>query len=106
MKELASQVAKKIKLAAELFREAKHPVILTGAGISTSSGIPDFRSAGTGLWAKSEAMEIASLSTFRYEPSQFYNWFRPLANSAPPKHRHTSEITFHFRARMFEKVFP
>jgi len=80
MKELASQVATKIEFAAELFRQAKYPVVLTGAGISTPSGIPDFRSAGTGLWAKSEAMEVASLSTFRYEPTLFYNWFRPLAN--------------------------
>ena len=77
---LASQVDEKIKFAAELFRQAKHPLALTGAGISTPSGIPDFRSEGTGLWAKSEAMEVASLSTFRYNPSQFYKWFRPLAN--------------------------
>ena len=77
---LASQVEQKIKFAAELFRQAKHPLVLTGAGISTPSGIPDFRSEGTGLWAKREAMEVASLSTFRYNPSQFYEWFRPLAN--------------------------
>ena len=76
---LANQVAKKIEFAAELFRQAKHPLVLTGAGISTPSGIPDFRSEGTGLWSKSEAMEVASLSTFRYNPSQFYKWFRPLA---------------------------
>ena len=80
MKRLASQVNKKIEFAGELFRQAKHPVVLTGAGISTPSGIPDFRSEGTGLWAQSEAMEVASLSTFRYNPSQFYNWFRSLAN--------------------------
>lgn len=79
MKGLANQVAKKIEFAAELFRQAKHPLVLTGAGISTPSGIPDFRSEGTGLWSKSEAMEIASLSTFRYNPSQFYKWFRPFA---------------------------
>lgn len=80
MKGLASQVAKQIEFVAGLFQQAKHAVVLTGAGISTPSGIPDFRSEGTGLWAKNEAMEVASLSTFRYEPSQFYNWFRPLAN--------------------------
>ena len=79
MTELVNQVAQKIEFAAELFRQAKNPLALTGAGISTPSGIPDFRSEGTGLWSKSEAMEVASLSTFRYNPSQFYEWFRPLA---------------------------
>ena len=80
MRDAASQGAKDIELAAELFRQAKHPLALTGAGISTPSGIPDFRSEGTGLWAKSEAMEVASLSTFRYNPTQFYQWFRPLSS--------------------------
>lgn len=87
MSELASQAIKKLDTAKRLFLQAKHIVVLTGAGISTPSGIPDFRSEGTGLWSKSEAMDVASLSTFRYEPSQFYEWFRPLAsqivNAAP-----------------------
>ena len=80
MQGIASQVNKKIEFAGELYRQAKHPIALTGAGISTPSGIPDFRSEGTGLWAKNEAMDAASLSVFRYDPSRFYNWFRPLAN--------------------------
>jgi NAD-dependent deacetylase len=79
MREDVSQYAKEIKLAAELIHQAKRPLALTGAGISTPSGIPDFRSEGTGLWAKSEAMEVASLTTFRYKPVAFYEWFRPLA---------------------------
>ena len=65
--------------AAELFRNAKRVVVLTGAGISTPSGIPDFRSEGTGLWSRDEPMEVASLSTFRTHPERFFNWFRPLA---------------------------
>ncbi len=80
MRRLADQAIKKIDFAAKLFQQAKHAVVLTGAGISTASGIPDFRSEGTGLWAKSEAMEVASLSTFRYEPTQFYKWFQHLAS--------------------------
>ncbi len=87
MRRLASEAIRKIAFAAELFQQAKHAIVLTGAGISTSSGIPDFRSEGTGLWSKTEAMEVASLSTFRYDPTQFYKWFRPLAsriiNAAP-----------------------
>lgn len=79
MSELASQAIKKIDTARRLFQQAKHAVVLTGAGISTPSGIPDFRSEGSGLWSKHEAMDVASLSTFRYDPGSFYAWFRTLA---------------------------
>jgi len=65
--------------AAELFRKANRVVVLSGAGISTPSGIPDFRSEGTGLWSRDEPMEVASLSTFRTHPERFFDWFRPLA---------------------------
>lgn len=68
-----------LKDAAELFRNAKRIVALTGAGISTPSGIPDFRSEGTGLWSSDEPLEVASLNTFRTHPEKFFNWFRPLA---------------------------
>src|SRR4030095_9417880 len=66
--------------AAELFRKAQRVVILTGAGISTPSGIPDFRSEGSGLWSRDEPMEVVSLSTFRTATERFFNWFRPLAS--------------------------
>jgi len=65
--------------AAELFRKARRVVVLTGAGISTPSGIPDFRSEGSGLWSHDEPMEVASLNTFRTAPERFFHWFRPLA---------------------------
>lgn len=66
--------------AAELFRKAQRVAVLTGAGISTPSGIPDFRSEGSGLWSREEPMEVASLSTFRTAPERFFHWFRPLAS--------------------------
>ena len=68
-----------IEDAAELLRQAKRIVVLTGAGISSPSGIPDFRSEGSGLWSSAEPMEVASLTTFRISPERFFNWFRPLA---------------------------
>ncbi len=68
-----------IEDAAELVRKAKRAVVLTGAGISTPSGIPDFRSEGTGLWSREEPLEVASLTTFRVAPERFFQWFRPLA---------------------------
>lgn len=74
---LASHAA--IEDAAELVRKAKRGVVLTGAGISTPSGIPDFRSEGTGLWSREEPLEVASLMSFRTRPERFFEWFRPLA---------------------------
>jgi NAD-dependent deacetylase len=68
-----------IDFTAELIEQAQHIVILTGAGLSTSSGIPDFRSEGTGLWSRDEPLEVASQTTFRTAPEKFFNWFRPLA---------------------------
>ncbi len=70
-----------IRDAAELLQASKRAVVLTGAGISTPSGIPDFRSEGTGLWAKFEPMDVASLSAFRYHPERFFEWMRPLIRS-------------------------
>jgi NAD-dependent deacetylase len=77
--------------AADLIKKSRHTVALTGAGISTPSGIPDFRSPGVGLWTRVEPMEVASLTAFRHNPEQFYRWFQPLAvqvRSAQPNSAH------------------
>ncbi|HCC78175.1 MAG: hypothetical protein A2X25_04775 [Chloroflexi bacterium GWB2_49_20] len=78
MNNFNERVSKSIEFAGELICKSKHAVILTGAGISTPSGIPDFRSEGTGLWSYDEPLVVASLSTFRYHPELFYEWMRPL----------------------------
>jgi NAD-dependent protein deacetylase/lipoamidase len=80
MNPFSSRIKTNIEYAAELLRKAKYAVVLTGAGISTPSGIPDFRSEGTGLWSRDEPMEVASLSTFRTDSERFFVWFRPLAS--------------------------
>ncbi len=69
-----------IARAAELLRAARHIVVLTGAGISRPSGIPDFRSAG-GLWAHDDPMAVASLAGFRADPRRFYSWVQPLIDT-------------------------
>lgn len=72
------QSATEISTAADLILQAQRSVALTGAGISTPSGIPDFRSPGTGLWERFDPLEVASLSAFRSQPERFFVWIRPL----------------------------
>ncbi|MFL5830691.1 MAG: SIR2 family NAD-dependent protein deacylase [Solirubrobacteraceae bacterium] len=60
---------------AELIREAGSVVALTGAGISVPSGIPDFRTPGTGLWANVDPMEVAHIDAFRRDPERFWCFY-------------------------------
>lgn len=57
---------------AGMIRKAKRAIAFTGAGISTESGIPDFRSPGTGLWEKVDPMEELSRQALTRNPSRFY----------------------------------
>lgn len=61
-----------VEKAAGIIREAETIVALTGAGISTESGIPDFRSPGKGLWEYVDPMEFSSITSFRSDPAAFY----------------------------------
>ena len=60
---------------AELIRSAGTVVALTGAGISVPSGIPDFRSPGTGLWENVNPMEVAHIDVFRRDPQRFWHFY-------------------------------
>jgi NAD-dependent deacetylase len=60
---------------AELLREARSALVLTGAGVSVPSGIPDFRSPGTGIWEKVNPMEVAHIDAFRREPDRFWQFY-------------------------------
>jgi NAD-dependent deacetylase len=96
MNSISGQTLENIKLAENLIRRADKVIALSGAGISTPSGIPDFRTEGSGLWAQGESMEIASLNTFRARPERFFNWFRPLATqiyNARPNPAHLALAT-------------
>ena len=60
---------------AELIRASRSVVALTGAGISVPSGIPDFRSPGTGLWENVDPMEVAHIDVFRRDPERFWHFY-------------------------------
>lgn len=62
----------KIKTLADMIKESEKTLALTGAGISTESGIPDYRSPGTGLWEKIDPIKAASLSSLKRDPAGFY----------------------------------
>jgi NAD-dependent deacetylase len=60
---------------ADLVREAGSVVALTGAGISVPSGIPDFRSPGTGLWERVDPMEVAHIDAFTRDAVRFWSFY-------------------------------
>ena len=60
---------------AGLIRAARSVVALTGAGVSVPSGIPDFRSPGTGLWENVDPMEVAHISVWRRDPERFWSFY-------------------------------
>ncbi len=68
----------KVQQAAALLRSTRKNIALTGAGISTPSGIPDFRSPTSGIWNRYDPMEVASIFAFHNHPDRFYNWVRSL----------------------------
>jgi NAD-dependent deacetylase len=72
-------------------RGARHVVALTGAGVSAESGVPTFRDAQTGLWARFRPEELATASAFRRDPKlvwDWYEWRRGLVASATPNPAH------------------
>ena len=60
---------------AELLRSSSSAVVLTGAGISVPSGIPDFRSPGSGLWERIDPMEVAHIDAWRRDPDRFWSFY-------------------------------
>ncbi|MGE5594259.1 MAG: SIR2 family NAD-dependent protein deacylase [Betaproteobacteria bacterium] len=69
-----SSISRGVTELARMVRRAEKCVVLTGAGISTESGIPDFRSPGTGLWSRVDPMAVLSATAFRTMPESFYQF--------------------------------
>jgi NAD-dependent deacetylase len=61
---------------AESIRRARHVAVLTGAGVSAESGLPTFRDALTGLWAKHRAEDLATPEAFERNPPMVWAWYR------------------------------
>jgi NAD-dependent deacetylase len=90
---------------ARLIRARQPCVVLTGAGVSTESGIPDFRSP-TGLWAEFDPAEYASLLAFHADPWKVWRFYKPriaMLTEAEPNaaHRALAELE---RAGLVEAV--
>jgi NAD-dependent deacetylase len=80
---------------ADALRRARHVVVLTGAGISAESGVPTFRDAQTGLWARYRPEELATPEAFRRDPQLIWNWYRwrkELASGAVPNAGHRALV--------------
>jgi len=71
----AQQTATGAKVLADLLSASASAVVLTGAGVSVPSGIPDFRSPGTGLWANVDPMEVAHIDAWRRDPDRFWRFY-------------------------------
>ena len=81
---------------------AKTVTVLTGAGVSAESGVPTFRDAQTGLWAKYRPEELATPHAFRRHPRlvwEWYEWRRKRVADARPN-------PAHFALMEMEKLFP
>jgi NAD-dependent protein deacetylase/lipoamidase len=81
---------------ATLIRENQPAVALTGAGVSTESGIPDFRSP-TGMWAQFDPLEYGSIGAFRADPEKVWRFYAPrfsMLTDAQPNaaHRALAEL--------------
>jgi NAD-dependent deacetylase len=70
-------IGKGVERLAELLGQSRSAVALTGAGVSVPSGIPDFRTPETGMWAKVDPMEVAHIGVFERDPERFWSYYRP-----------------------------
>lgn len=75
---IAPGLTETIQHAARLISNSSYLVVFTGAGISTPSGIPDFRGEKDGLWQRYDPIQVASRTAFFSNPDLFFGWFRPL----------------------------
>jgi len=86
-----SSVCSAIVELADVLRSAERVCVLTGAGMSAESGVPTFRDAQTGLWAKYNPLELATPEAFADNPERVWDWYqyrRELVLQATPNEGH------------------
>jgi NAD-dependent deacetylase len=91
---------------AALIRERGPCVVLTGAGVSTESGIPDFRSP-TGIWAGFDPLEYGSLEAFRADPAKVWRFYAPrfaMLTEAEPNAAHLALAELEARGQVHAVV--
>lgn len=84
-----------LNAAANQLRAARHVAVLTGAGTSAESGIPTFREAQTGLWARYRPEDLATPGAFARQPEVVWSWYawrRELVQRAEPNAGHRALV--------------
>ncbi|HEY9506402.1 MAG TPA: NAD-dependent deacylase [Gemmatimonadales bacterium] len=92
---------------AESLRRARHVVVLTGAGVSAESGLPTFRDALTGLWARHRPEDLATPEAFERDPGTVWAWYRmrrEAALAAEPNSAHLALAKLEVLAPRFTLV--
>lgn len=64
-----------IEALAAALREARTVTMLTGSGLSADSGVPTFRDAGDGLWARYRPEDLATPEAFERDPATVWQWY-------------------------------
>lgn len=96
-----------LAILSALLRNAKRVVMFTGAGISAESGIPTFRDAMSGLWARYNPEELATPEAFAKNPKlvwDWYQWRRELIRSAKPNPGHLAVVEMAKRVSEFTLI--
>ena len=81
----------------EALRQSRHLLVFTGAGVSAESGIPTFRDALTGLWARFDPARLATPEAFSADPELVWGWYewrrqRVLRAAPNPAHLAIAEL--------------
>ncbi len=90
-KPLKTGGVKELQAVANMIASARSVAVLTGAGVSKESGIPTFRDAQTGLWAKYDPQQLATTAGFKSDPGLVWRWYdyrRQLLASVEPNNGH------------------
>lgn len=91
----------------QALRTARQVTVLTGSGISAESGIPTFRDAQTGLWAKYRPEDLATMEAFSRDPKLVWDWYlwrRSLVEHASPNPGHEALVAMEQKVPEFTLI--